>query len=95
MPRALSCVASHVACASIGTPYLGRIVTSGDGTTYANAFGYHPSGAPLSYKPGGAGNPNPDQQFTYDNKRYWPKSLATGQRSLTYGYDTVGNIIDS
>src|SRR5262249_38935151 len=66
------------------------VVTNGSTTTYADNYQYHPSGSPLSFKPGGAGNPNPAQTFTYDN-RYRLKTLSTGQRSFTYGYDNVGN----
>ena len=66
-------------------------VKNGPATTiYADGFSYHPSGAALSFKPGGSANPNPAQKYTYDN-RYRLKTLTTGQRSLTYGYDVVGN----
>jgi uncharacterized repeat protein (TIGR01451 family) len=66
-------------------------VSNGGSTVYATTFSYHPSGGPLSFKPGGSGNPNPTQSFTYDN-RYRLATLATGQRSLAYGYDDVGNV---
>jgi hypothetical protein len=64
--------------------------TNGGTTIYANAFTYHPSGNPLDFKPGGSGNANATQAFTYDG-RYRLETLATGKRSLTYGYDDVGN----
>ena len=69
-------------------------VTNGGSTIYANNFSYHPSGSPLSFKPGGAANLNSPQSFTYDSRyRLW--TLTTGKRSLTYGYDDVGNATSS
>jgi YD repeat-containing protein len=68
----------------------GRVtkVTDGGGATYADQFQYHPSGAPLQFKPGGS---NAVQQFSYDG-RYRLYTSTTGHRSLTHTYDDVGNL---
>ena len=75
----------------------GRItsVTEEGGATLASAFDYHPSGAPNYFQLGNGLY----QQFTYDNYRYWPRSIDAGQDaqgqtilSVDYDqYDDVGN----
>jgi YD repeat-containing protein len=64
-------------------------ITDGGGTTYANQFQYHPSGAPTSFR---AGN-GLLHSFAYDN-RYRVSALNSGGvLALTYGYDRVGNVL--
>src|SRR5262249_45072503 len=56
----------------------------------ASGFQYHPSGAVTEFVSGnGVFN-----RFTYDAKRYWPKSISAGPLNLTYDYngDGVGNV---
>jgi YD repeat-containing protein len=66
-------------------------VTGGGGTVYADQFQYHPSGAALQFKLGGAAGANSLQQFSYDS-RYRLYTSTTGHRSFTHIYDYVGNL---
>lgn len=61
---------------------------TGAATAWANAFGYHPSGAPTSFA---AGN-GLVHSFTYTN-RHWVDTINSGALSLNYDYNNgVGNI---
>lgn len=55
---------------------------------YAYEVAYHPSGAVKSYK---AGN-GITHAITYDEQRYWTKTIRSAPLSLDYQFDHVGNI---
>jgi YD repeat-containing protein len=66
-----------------------QVLDETTGRVYADAFAYHATGAPISFRT--ANNLTHVTQF--DQYRYWPTRITAGPLDLTYtNYDAVGNV---